>query len=232
VPAVFAVLTVIAASRQWRTDLVETRRWLRGFIVVAGVGYTLALVVARVLVHGRFSSLGATIDEFFLLVIVAVIAARLLRVGGFEGLVPEPDPPPTPAPEPLRDRETAAPPAEPDLAEERLIDALRRAMQVERAYRTEDLTVAVLAARLAVPEYRLRRVINQRLGFRNFNVYVNSFRLEEAREALADAGKRDLPILTIALDAGFQSIGPFNRAFKLATGLTPGEFRREKLADS
>ena len=105
-------------------------------------------------------------------------------------------------------------------------------MVVDRAYRTEDLTVAGLATLLSVPEYRLRRLINQRLGHRNFNAYVNGYRLEEARVALADPARRDLPILTIALDAGFQSIGPFNRAFKAGTGLTPGEFRREKLADS
>jgi AraC-like DNA-binding protein len=42
--------------------------------------------------------------------------------------------------------------------------------------------------------------------------------------------QRDVPVLTIALDAGFQSIGPFNRAFKADTGLTPTEFRRDALA--
>ena len=52
------------------------------------------------------------------------------------------------------------------------------------------------------------------------------------RAALRDPAKRDLPILTLALEAGFQSIGPFNRAFKTATGLTPTEFRQQKLADS
>jgi AraC-like DNA-binding protein len=109
---------------------------------------------------------------------------------------------------------------------------LQRVMAEDGAYRTEDLTVARLAARLAVPEYRLRRLINQRLGHRNFNAFVNGYRLDEARTALADPLRRELPVLTIALDAGFQSIGPFNRAFKAATGLTPTEFRREKLAGS
>ncbi|HWK82133.1 MAG TPA: helix-turn-helix domain-containing protein, partial [Caldimonas sp.] len=72
----------------------------------------------------------------------------------------------------------------------------------------------------------------RRLGYRNFSAYVNGFRLDEARSALADPARRELPVLSIALEAGFQSIGPFNRAFKAATGLTPSEFRREKLADS
>ena len=104
-------------------------------------------------------------------------------------------------------------------------------MQHERAYRSENLTVAALAALLSVPEYRLRRHINQRLGHRNFNAYVNGLRLDEAKAALADPALRNLPVLTIALTAGFQSIGPFNRAFKAVTGKTPTEFRKENIAD-
>ena len=104
-------------------------------------------------------------------------------------------------------------------------------MTAERAYRTEDLTVASLATQLAVPEYRLRRLINQRLGHRNFNAYINGLRLDEACAALADPAQRERPVLTVALYAGFQSIGPFNRAFKTVTGATPTEFWRQKLAD-
>ena len=122
--------------------------------------------------------------------------------------------------------------APPDAAEARLAAALQRVMTEDHAYRAEALTVASLAARLAVPEYRLRRLINQRLGHRNFSAYVNGFRLAEARGALANPARRDLPVLSIALAAGFQSIGPFNRAFKSATGLTPTEFRRQNIADS
>ena len=101
-----------------------------------------------------------------------------------------------------------------------------------RAYRSEDLSLASLASRLAVPEYRLRRLINQRLGHRNFSANVNGWRLAEAQAALADPAQREMPVLSIALEAGLQSIGPFNRAFKTATGCTPSEFRRENLADS
>ncbi|RTM02125.1 MAG: AraC family transcriptional regulator, partial [Bradyrhizobiaceae bacterium] len=35
-----------------------------------------------------------------------------------------------------------------------------------------------------------------------------------------------VPVITIAMDAGFQSLGPFNRAFKAVTGVTPTEYRR------
>ena len=36
----------------------------------------------------------------------------------------------------------------------------------------------------------------------------------------------EVPVITIAMDAGFQSLGPFNRAFKATTGVTPTEYRR------
>ncbi len=112
-----------------------------------------------------------------------------------------------------------------------LYERLLATMEVERAYRDGSMTIASLAKRLAAPEYRLRQLINQRLGYGNFARFMNSFRLAEARLALADPGQVRVPILTIALDAGFESIGPFNRAFKMQTGETPSEFRKRTLAD-
>jgi AraC-like DNA-binding protein len=113
-----------------------------------------------------------------------------------------------------------------------LLRRLDHLMTVERAYRQEGLTIAMLAARLDLPEHRLRQVINEGLGHRNFNAFLNRYRIDEAKAALADGSQRDVPVLTIAMDAGFQSIGPFNRAFKADTGLTPTEFRRDALAKS
>lgn len=239
-PLLFAVLATIAAAAHWRADLVEGRRRLRAFIVVTGVAYTLAMLVARLASpRGRLSGTMATIDVALLLVIVAAVALWMLRLAGSElfpsartAVIPTP---PVDGPDTAPAQVEAVDPmraAAPDPADQALAEALQRLMNEERAYRTEDLSIAGLAARLNTPEYRLRRLINQRLGHRNFNAFVNGFRLEEARTALADPARRSLPVLSIALEAGFQSIGPFNRAFKAATGLTPTEFRREKLADS
>jgi AraC-like DNA-binding protein len=105
-------------------------------------------------------------------------------------------------------------------------------MTVERIYRQEGLTIGGLAAKLDVPEYRLRQAINEGLGYRNFNAFLNRYRIEEAKAALSDPSQRDVAVLTIAMDSGFQSIGPFNRAFKAESGLTPTGFRREALARS
>lgn len=246
VPLVFAVLAAMAAASQWRADLVEGRRRLRVFIVVTGVGYSIGMLVVRLASpRGQLSGPSATADAAMLLLIVAVVTWQMVRLAGSEffpaaqapAVIPPvmPGAPAQPAEESANPRPAEPGPATepaPDPAEDRLAASLQHAMAVEHAYRSEDLSIATLAARLSVPEYRLRRLINQRLGHRNFNAFINGFRLAEATAALADSSKRELPVLTIALTAGFQSIGPFNRAFKAATGLTPTEFRRKKLAES
>ena len=90
-----------------------------------------------------------------------------------------------------------------------------------------SLTIASLASLLKIPEYRLRRLINAKLGYRNFNQMLHAYRIADAAAALADPDKRHLPILTIALTAGYQSINPFNRAFKESKGVTPSAFRAQ-----
>jgi AraC-like DNA-binding protein len=100
-------------------------------------------------------------------------------------------------------------------------------MQKDRPYRDEGLSVSSLALKLKLSEHLLRRLINQQLGHRNFNAFVNQWRLAEAKAALADPAQSATPISTIALDAGFGSLGPFNRAFKADTGLTPTEYRAQ-----
>lgn len=231
VPLAAALLAIHAAVMHWRDDLVETRRRLRRFVLVTGVIYTVAQLSARLASpQGRLGGTVALLDVLGLLVISAGVVWWLVRLTQSDlfpqhaqphcGSSAAPDPP------------AAVEPPPPDAAEARLAVALEQAMTRDRAHREENLTVASLAARLKVPEYRLRRHINQRLGHRNFNAYINGLRLAEAQAALANPSKRDLPVLTLALDAGFQSIGPFNRAFKAATGLTPTDFRRQRLADS
>lgn len=241
VPVVFAVLAAIAAARHWRADLVEERRRLRIFVVVTGIAYSLAFLLARLASpRGQLMGLTALLDVASLLLITLVLVSRLLRLGSSTLFPATPQPAIAPA-----STESAAMPADdpalppetdtlppPDAAEERLAQALQHVMVVERAYRTEDMGLASLAAKLNTPEYKLRRLINQRMGYRNFNAFINGFRLDAVRAALADPAQRHLPVLTLALDAGFQSIGPFNRAFKTATGLTPTEFRRKTSADS
>jgi len=99
----------------------------------------------------------------------------------------------------------------------------------EGVYREEGLTVSTLAEKVGVPEHQLRRLINRELGFRNFSAFLNARRMEDAKVKLADPAHAKDQIIQIALDLGYGSVAPFNRAFKAATGSTPTEFRRSSL---
>jgi AraC-like DNA-binding protein len=204
-----AALGIYTALDGRAADLVEARRRTR-LVFACGVGACIAVTTLAGAV--RLSAVPAVSVVLGLALTAALLRLRLERAA--EGAT-------------LAAPAASVPvmPAAVGGEEQALQAQLERAMTQERAYREGGLTVAALAQRLGVPEYRLRRLINQRLGHRNFVSFVNGYRLAEAMAALADAGQARVPVLTIALDAGFQSIGPFNRAFKAQTGETPSEFR-------
>lgn len=96
----------------------------------------------------------------------------------------------------------------------------------EALYTRPSLRVSDLARRVGEAEYKVTQSLTTALGFRNFNHMINSLRIAQAKRMLSDAKMAHLPVLTIALDCGFASIGPFNRAFKAETGDTPTQFRQ------
>lgn len=112
----------------------------------------------------------------------------------------------------------------------RQAEQVLQVVQREALYRRHGLGIGELAGLVELPEHRLRSVINGHLGFKNFAAFLNHFRLREAAERLRDPAHAHLPVLTIAMEAGFASIGPFNRAFREAFGTTPTEFRRTRPA--
>ncbi|WP_448547502.1 helix-turn-helix domain-containing protein [Thalassotalea fusca] len=94
-------------------------------------------------------------------------------------------------------------------------------------FQATGLTITSLAEQLALPEHQLRMLINRHMGFRNFSEFLNSYRIPAACQQLADTEQLRKPILTIALELGYGSVGPFNRAFKQQMGKTPKEFRQQ-----
>ena len=108
-----------------------------------------------------------------------------------------------------------------------LLEMLYMEMEDKYAYRDAELTIGQLAYRLVLPEHVLRTLINGDLGYRNFKDFLNSYRIKEACRRLTDTADASVPILTIALDAGFRSLSTFNRVFKDTQGVTPSSYRRD-----
>jgi AraC-like DNA-binding protein len=215
----FIALAVGQMIVSWPFDLVERRRRVRVFIVCAIALYGGLNAVLQIAVAGyHVGDVGETINAGVLTCTVAAIVYAMMRIDAADLFPAAVEPAPVVFSQPAAD----------DVADQKLIDALMRLMADERVYRQENITIGALATRLKIPEYRLRRLINQRLGYRNFNVFLNNHRIEEAKAALADPTQAEVPVITIAMDAGFQSLGPFNRAFKAVTGVTPTEYRRLK----
>lgn len=216
----FIALALVQTVASWSADLVEGRRQVRVFIVSAAALYGgLNAILQISMAGGGGVEIANVMNSAALAGVVAAISIAMMRVDGAD-LFPT-------APETQADvREAVG--AESSAADQKLIDALMRLIDHERIYRHDNVTIGTLATRLAIPEYRLRRLINQRLGYRNFNVFLNEHRIAEAKAALADPSQAEVPVITIAMDAGFQSLGPFNRAFKAITGVTPTEYRRLK----
>jgi AraC-like DNA-binding protein len=222
-----AVLAAAQTLATWRTDLVAGRRRLRLVILIGASAYI--VIVAAANFFGTpsmsFSSAASVANAFGMFGLVGLGAWNLLRAAETSALLPAKGDASGSARAVAKDG--AGKPAE---IEPALLRRLQQLMVVERAYRREGLTIGSLSAELGVPEYRLRQLINEGLGHRNFNAFLNRYRIEEAKAALADPEQREVQVLTIAMDAGFQSVGPFNRAFRAATDLTPTEFRRLAMA--
>ena len=213
----FTAAAVWEMSRGWRDDLVEPRRATRRWVALGIGAYASVALIVELAVRDR--NVGALLPALHvagigLIALALAVAIARYSIVAVLGLVPEPEarnaqPPPPPEPQPPP---TASP----------ALDALQRAMAEQHLYRREGLTLAALAEALGTGESVLRTLINQRLGYRNFNDFLHDYRLQEAAARLA---AEDLPILTIALESGYGSIGPFNRAFRQRFAMTPTEYR-------
>jgi AraC-like DNA-binding protein len=208
--AALVVHAFVVIWRGWQGDLVERRRMLRAPVLAAGAAYVLIVAVGE---FGHVVGLPFQTAPLFQSLALALLAIAggltLLRVDG--DLLGAPSAMPA-----------AQIPADP--ADAALLERLSRALSEDEIWRRETLTIGALATHLAVPEHRLRRLINGTLGYRNFAALINERRIASAKRALTDEPGK--PVSTIAYDLGFGSLGPFNRAFKDATGVTPTAWRR------
>ncbi|NLR73804.1 helix-turn-helix domain-containing protein [Leeia aquatica] len=207
----FAGLALVPVIQGWSGDLLTMRRQLRVQLAITASLYAVLRTLAQFWPALATLTEFALLDTLVLLLLCLYAACRLTRLLPLlQPATAPPSPPPTPT----------------DAAEKQLLQRLLDSMLREVWHRQDNLTMGRMAVGLGIPEYRLRQLINQQLGFRNFNQFINHYRIESAKQLLVDPAWQNRSIVDIAFEAGFQSLGPFNRAFKAATQLTPQAYRQ------
>ncbi|MBN2038761.1 MAG: AraC family transcriptional regulator [Spirochaetes bacterium] len=103
---------------------------------------------------------------------------------------------------------------------------LKTVMEKEKFYCDEDLTLKRLSDALDITPHQLSEFLNEHHK-KNFKHFVNSYRIEEAKEQLQEQPDRNA--LTIALAVGFNSYTTFHTTFKKEVGQSPNDFRRSIL---
>jgi AraC-like DNA-binding protein len=115
----------------------------------------------------------------------------------------------------------------PQLGPERLQaykEQLKEVMHLQKPFLDNELNLLKLAELMQTTIHTLSYVINEGYG-ENFALFVNRFRVEEAKKLLEDPAVAHLSMLGIAFEAGFNSKTAFNTAFKKISGFSPSEYK-------
>ena len=105
----------------------------------------------------------------------------------------------------------------------RYLQELIQLMKDEKPYLNGELTIQELSDKLGITKHHLTQILNTKLIL-NFYAFVNEYRIEEVKQRLSDPRNKNLKIMSIAYDSGFNSKSSFNTIFKSHTGMTPSEF--------
>lgn len=197
-------------AREWQGDLVEERRSLRR-ILVFGIGcYIFAVLVVEIFLPAEAPVALEILNMSLVVAALTTFSVYFLRPQAGNLLTQlQPGEPP------------------PDQVHSPLAEQLIAQMSEQRAYAREGLSIDSLATSLATTPHQLRKIINGELGYRNFNAFINGYRVREVANRMKTTEFAQTPVLTLALDAGFRSMAPFNRAFKDTFGRTPSEYRND-----
>lgn len=194
-------------------DLLESRREFRViFATITGI-YAISVVMVEVIMkNSEYSIELDLVNSVLIAALVFFFSFQLFEFRENTFLVSE------------RNQKTDEEPLD-----ENLLKNLNSLLDIQRIYLKENLTILSFARQMNVPEKKVRKLINQGLGYRNFNEFLNHYRIREAKMILSDPSKNELQVLRIAMDLGYGSLAPFNRAFKEIVGVTPSDFRRQNL---
>ena len=103
------------------------------------------------------------------------------------------------------------------------IARLQQHMQDESPYLDPELSLRTLAKQLPLHPNQLSWLLNESIG-KNFNEYINHYRIETFKKLSNDPKNKQITLIGLAYDSGFNSKTVFNTYFKKETGLTPKEY--------
>jgi AraC-like DNA-binding protein len=106
---------------------------------------------------------------------------------------------------------------------------IEKVMTNEKLYLNPELTLSELSEKLVSHNSLISNVINTQFQ-KNFNDFVNEFRVKLFKEKIKDPKLQHLTLLAIAFDCGFNSKSTFNRAVKKVTGEMPSAFLLSKVS--
>jgi AraC-like DNA-binding protein len=106
---------------------------------------------------------------------------------------------------------------------------LMQFMDEEQPYLNSRLTINQLASSIEIPVHHLSQILNEKIG-QNFFEFINSYRVSEVKKRFLNPEYKNLTLLGIALESGFNSKASFNRIFKQMTQQTPTEFIKDQKA--
>lgn len=101
-----------------------------------------------------------------------------------------------------------------------ICESASRYMEESKAYLRHDISLAVFAKEIKIPQRKLSFAINGYLRC-NFFEFVNRMRIEEAKHLMQKLDTSNLNIDSIYADCGFRSRSSFYMVFKKMTGKTP-----------
>lgn len=111
-----------------------------------------------------------------------------------------------------------------DEEKERIFNSLSNTMIENKPYLNPKITIQDIALMIDVNKNYLSQVINEKLGV-NFFLFINQYRIKEAKRMLSSDDFDHLSIEGIATSVGFNSRSVFNVAFKQVTSLTPSQYK-------
>ena len=105
---------------------------------------------------------------------------------------------------------------------------LDEAMIDKKLYLDSEINLSNLAKALDIKQHTLSQVINQHYKM-NFYEFINKYRVDEVKTQLLKEENKNLTIIAIAYDAGFNSKSSFHKIFKKFVGKSPTEFMKENM---